>query len=162
MSEYFLVLTNTQLWDGSNTAIPPKTATTPTCAVQMVVNNLTTYLIYSLPLLTSSFLTPRKVKYWALGNECWGDWQVEQLTKENYAKKAYQWAKALKLLDPTIQLILCGQDGTSTWDHYVLQKCITSNQHALGNQGCLIEMHSIHMYTADENHLKNATGESPP
>lgn len=25
---------------------------------------------------------PYNVKYWALGNECWGPWQVEQMTKE--------------------------------------------------------------------------------
>lgn len=31
---------------------------------------------------------------------------------EDYAKKAYQWAKALRLLDPSIKLISCG--GTST------------------------------------------------
>jgi alpha-N-arabinofuranosidase len=56
---------------------------------------------------------PYKVKYWALGNEIWGPWsvirllsqcdfenanlksyrQVEQDTKEHYAKKAHQWAK---------------------------------------------------------------------
>lgn len=52
------------------------------------------------------------VKYWALGNEVWGPWfvtlllkvsfreltqprQVEQMTKEDYAKKAKQWAKGL-------------------------------------------------------------------
>ena len=36
---------------------------------------------------------PYGVKYWALGNEMWGPWQVEQLTKEAYATKAIQWAK---------------------------------------------------------------------
>jgi alpha-L-arabinofuranosidase len=57
---------------------------------------------------------PYNVKYWALGNEIWGPWlvrdaytcnsvsrrlipsgnrQVEQDTKEHYAKKANQWAK---------------------------------------------------------------------
>ena len=33
------------------------------------------------------------MKYWALGNETWGPWQVEQMTKEAYAAKAIQWAK---------------------------------------------------------------------
>ncbi|KAJ5649910.1 uncharacterized protein N7484_003633 [Penicillium longicatenatum] len=51
---------------------------------------------------------PYGVKYWALGNEVWGPWQVEQSSKEDYAKKAYQWGKALKLLDPMIKLVLCG------------------------------------------------------
>ncbi|KAI0161550.1 glycoside hydrolase superfamily [Xylariaceae sp. FL1272] len=90
---------------------------------------------------------PYKVKYWALGNEIWGPWQIEQMTAEDYAKKANQWAKALRLLDPNIVLILCGQDGTASWDHTVLQACVH-----------IADMHSIHMYTAAGNsHLKNVT-----
>ncbi|ORY55071.1 Arabinosidase C [Pseudomassariella vexata] len=89
---------------------------------------------------------PYNVKYWALGNEVWGDWQVLQMTKEDYAKKAIQWAKALRLLDPSLCLILCGQDGQSSWDHYVLHECIG-----------WVDMHSIHIYTASEDHMKNVT-----
>jgi alpha-N-arabinofuranosidase len=100
-----------------------------------------------------------KVKYWALGNEMWGPWQVGQMTKEAYAEKAYQWAKALKLLDPSIVLILCGESGHSTWDAYVLKECVKWDTHALGGSttASLIDMHSIHIYTASEDHLKNAT-----
>ncbi|KAF3018440.1 hypothetical protein E8E14_005561 [Neopestalotiopsis sp. 37M] len=90
---------------------------------------------------------PYKVKYWALGNEIWGPWQVEQDTKEGYAKKAIQWAKALKLLDPSIQLILCGRDGVSDWDRYVLQECSR-----------YIDMHSIHFYHGDAKHYPNISG----
>lgn len=86
----------------------------------------------------------------------WGPWQVEQMTKEDYAKKAYQWAKALKLLDPSIELILCGKEGIDGWDYHVLKECITYNTQAMGNGGCLIEMHSIHMYTCSNDHLQNA------
>lgn len=81
------------------------------------------------------------------------------MTKEDYAKKAWQWAKALKLLDPTITLILCGETGYSSWDHYVLQECIKWEPHALAGDRtrALIDMHSIHIYTADKEHLANAT-----
>ncbi len=51
---------------------------------------------------------PYGVKYWSLGNEVWGPWQVGQMESQDYAKKAFQWAKALRLLDPSIQLISCG------------------------------------------------------
>ncbi|KAF6800231.1 alpha-l-arabinofuranosidase [Colletotrichum sojae] len=100
-----------------------------------------------------------QVKYWALGNEMWGPWQVGQMTKEDYAKQAYQWAKALKLLDPSIELILCGETGFSTWDTYVIKECITWSMHGLGGSttASLIDMHSIHLYTASNDHLKNAT-----
>ena len=57
----------------------------------------------------------------------WGAWQVGQMTKEDYAKKAYQWAKALKLCDPSIELILCGCEGKSEWDYHVLKECINYN-----------------------------------
>ncbi|KAK8198516.1 hypothetical protein M8818_006383 [Zalaria obscura] len=101
---------------------------------------------------------PYNVKYWALGNEMWGPWQVGQMTKEAYADKAYQWGKALKLLDPSIQLILCGETGYSTWDAYVLKECIKFDTHTLGGSTTanLIDMHSIHIYTAAKDHLPNA------
>lgn len=46
------------------------------------------------------------------------------MTKEDYAKKAFQWAKALRLLDPNLVLILCGQEGYNSWDHHVLKECV--------------------------------------
>ncbi|KAE9375554.1 glycoside hydrolase family 51 protein [Stipitochalara longipes BDJ] len=89
---------------------------------------------------------PYNIKYWALGNEVWGPWQVEQMTAEDYSKKAFQWGKALKLLDPNLCLILCGETGHSSWDHKVLKSCI---QYA--------DMHSIHIYTSGKGHLENVT-----
>lgn len=90
----------------------------------------------------------------------WGPWQVGEMTKEDYAKKAYQWAKALKLLDHSIKLILCGEAGCSTWDSYVIKECIKLDLHGLGGSktASLIDMHSIHTYTASSDHAKNATG----
>lgn len=79
------------------------------------------------------------------------------MTKEDYAKKAYQWAKALKLLDPTITLILCGETGVSSWDFHVLSECVKLDLHSLGGStASLIDMHSIHMYTASSDPVKNA------
>lgn len=83
---------------------------------------------------------------------------TDQMTKGDYAKKAYQWAKALKLLDPSVILILCGETGHSSWDHHVLKECIKFDQHTLGGDTTanLIDMHSIHIYTADDDPVKNA------
>ncbi|KAB8248130.1 Arabinosidase C [Aspergillus flavus] len=101
---------------------------------------------------------PYNVKYWALGNETWGPWQVEQMTKEAYSHKAYQWAKALKLLDPSLVLILCGQDGTASWDYYTLKHCLLPVNSPLSTSAVpLIDMHSIHLYTSSSSHLPNAT-----
>lgn len=91
---------------------------------------------------------PYGVKYFSLGNECWGEWQVEQMTAKDYAKKAVQWAKALKLLDPNIKLVLCGETGFSDWDRLVLQQAIK-----------YIDYHSIHFYTVSKgDHDVNVTG----
>ncbi|KAK7515246.1 glycoside hydrolase superfamily [Phyllosticta citriasiana] len=102
---------------------------------------------------------PWNVKYWALGNETWGPWQVEQATKEDYAKKAYQWAKAIKLLDPNVELVLCGCEGPTSWDYHVLKECVRWSPHGLGGAttASLIDMHSIHVYTASQEHYENAT-----
>ncbi|OJJ94632.1 hypothetical protein ASPACDRAFT_1909013 [Aspergillus aculeatus ATCC 16872] len=86
---------------------------------------------------------PYGVKYWALGNEVWGPWQVEQASKEDYAKKAYQWGKGKSF---PIPLVLCGKDGHSDWDRYVLQECLK-----------VTDLHSIHIYTFDMEHYPNAT-----
>ncbi|PBP20111.1 glycoside hydrolase family 51 protein [Diplocarpon rosae] len=88
---------------------------------------------------------PYNIKYWALGNEMWGPWQVGQMTSADYSKKAAQWGKALKLLDPSLILILCGETGLASWDHEVLKDCIP-----------FVDMHSIHMYTASKDHVANA------
>ncbi|KAK0652569.1 family 51 glycoside hydrolase [Cercophora newfieldiana] len=98
---------------------------------------------------------PYNVKYWALGNEVYGSWQVCQSTKEDYAKKAYQWAKALKLLDPTLTLILCGESGFSSWDSYVTRKCIRAD-FGPDKARSLIDMHSIHLYTSSHDPVQNA------
>jgi alpha-N-arabinofuranosidase len=63
---------------------------------------------------------PHNVRFWGLGNEVWGDWQVGQQTPEAYAEKARQWAHAIRLVDPTVVLVACGQSGLDRWDGIVL------------------------------------------
>lgn len=65
---------------------------------------------------------------------------------------------ALKLLDPTLILILCGQDGTASWDYYTLNQCLVPAHSALSTSSVpLIDMHSIHLYTSSSSHLHNVT-----
>lgn len=81
------------------------------------------------------------------------------MTQEAYAEQAHQWAKALKLVDPTIQLVLCGKEGATDWDHHVLRRCLLpAGLSDLGEyRPPLVDMHSIHLYTASENHYENVT-----
>jgi len=51
---------------------------------------------------------PHNIKYWSLGNEMDGFWQMGHLNAEDYSKKAREAAKLMKLTDPSIKLIAAG------------------------------------------------------
>lgn len=51
---------------------------------------------------------PHNIKYWSLGNEMDGYWQMGHLNAEDYTKKAREAAKLMRLTDPTIKLIAAG------------------------------------------------------
>jgi alpha-N-arabinofuranosidase len=88
---------------------------------------------------------PYGVKYWGLGNEMYGQWQLGALSAEDYAKKARQFAKVMRLTDPAIQLVSCGENGCSEWDRIVLEELAS-----------LVDFHSIHIYTGSDDFLSNA------
>src|SRR5260370_7942877 len=47
---------------------------------------------------------PYGVKYWGLGNERYGNWQIGALNAEYYTKRAIAFAKDMKSNDPTSHL----------------------------------------------------------
>ncbi len=51
---------------------------------------------------------PYNVKYWGLGNEIDGTWQLGHKTAEQYAKFAVEAAKAMRLVDKNISLVASG------------------------------------------------------
>lgn len=51
---------------------------------------------------------PHKVKLWCLGNEMDGPWQIGHKTMDEYGRVAEETAKAMKLIDPAIELVACG------------------------------------------------------
>lgn len=65
---------------------------------------------------------PFNVKYWGLGNEMYGDWQFASCSAEDYAKKAKDFAKAMKWVDPSISLVAAGFDIDSDWNRIVAGK----------------------------------------
>lgn len=71
---------------------------------------------------------PHKVKYWCVGNEMDGPWQIGHMGAQDYANKAREAAKLMKWHDPSIQLIACGSSGTEMstypeWDRVVMETC---------------------------------------
>jgi alpha-N-arabinofuranosidase len=87
---------------------------------------------------------PYGVKYWGLGNEVYGAWQIGALNAEDYAKKAQEFAKVMKWTDPSIQLVSCGKNGWSDWDRVVLEKL-----------AAIVDFHSIHIYTGSCDYYSN-------
>jgi alpha-N-arabinofuranosidase len=71
---------------------------------------------------------PHNVRYWCLGNEMDGPWQIGQLQAREYGRKARDTAKQMRVIDPALQLIACGSSGTAmpnylSWDREVLEEC---------------------------------------
>ncbi|HQI84394.1 MAG TPA: alpha-L-arabinofuranosidase C-terminal domain-containing protein [Anaerolineae bacterium] len=72
------------------------------------------------------YAQPHNVRYWCVGNEMDGPWQIGHLDAVAYGNKALEAAKMMKWLDPTIKTVLCGSssDGMPTypdWDRTVLE-----------------------------------------
>ena len=87
---------------------------------------------------------PYKVKYWALGNEIDGPWQMGQKSAEDYVKFALEAAKLMQLVDKDIKLIASGasnyrpDNGWIDWNDYVLT-------HMTGT----IDYLSVHRYATE-------------
>src|SRR5436190_9770504 len=87
---------------------------------------------------------PYGVKLWGLGNEMYGAWQIGALDAEAYVKKARQFAAVMKLTDPSIELISCGQWGFGDWDRIVVEGLAR-----------MVRYHSIHIYTGSPDFERN-------
>src|SRR4249920_572334 len=71
---------------------------------------------------------PHNVRYWCLGNEMDGPWQIGQMQAREYGRKARDVAKQMRVIDRGVQLIACGRRSTGmppylVWDREVLEEC---------------------------------------
>jgi alpha-N-arabinofuranosidase len=62
---------------------------------------------------------------WCLGNEMDGPWQLGQRSAEDYGKLASRTAKAMRQVDPDLELVACGSSGAGmptfgAWEREVL------------------------------------------
>jgi alpha-N-arabinofuranosidase len=74
------------------------------------------------------FEEPHGIKFWCLGNEMDGPWQIGQKTAAEYGRIAQETAKVMRWLDPGVQLTACGSSNRSMptygrWEHDVLECC---------------------------------------
>lgn len=71
---------------------------------------------------------PHDIKFWCLGNEMDGPWQICHKTAEEYGRAALETAKVMRWVDPTIQLAACGSSHRNmptygSWEYDVLEHC---------------------------------------
>ena len=80
---------------------------------------------------------PYNLKYWEVGNEIYGHWQVSWTTPEGNVDRYHQFAKKMLAADPSIQLLTCGMGSyDSEW-----------NRHAIKNIGPDLRSLAVHALT---------------
>lgn len=90
---------------------------------------------------------PFKVKYWGLGNEIYGKWQLGHKDASDYAKIAFEAAKMMKCVDPDIKIIACGAHDPD-WNYRVLE---TLWYYGICHRDVL-DYISIHRYDGDDSY----------
>jgi alpha-N-arabinofuranosidase len=69
---------------------------------------------------------PYRIKTWCLGNEMDGPWQLGHVPADDYGKLAAAAGRAMKWIDPTIELVACGSSSSGmpsfpSWEATVLE-----------------------------------------
>ncbi len=64
---------------------------------------------------------PYGVKWWSIGNEMYGKWQLGHIALEKYTEKHNAFVEAMRAADPSIKLIAVGNVGK--WSQGMLQQC---------------------------------------
>ncbi|MCF4119426.1 alpha-N-arabinofuranosidase [Antribacter sp. KLBMP9083] len=77
---------------------------------------------------------PYRVKMWCLGNEMDGPWQIGHKTAEEYGRLAAETARAMRMMDPNIELVVCGSSSSAMptfgeWERVVLSEAYEHVDH---------------------------------
>ncbi len=69
---------------------------------------------------------PHNIRMWCLGNEMDGPWQLGHSTAEEYGRLAATTARAMRQLDPDLELVVCGSSSAmmpqfGEWERVVLE-----------------------------------------
>jgi alpha-N-arabinofuranosidase len=88
---------------------------------------------------------PYGIKMWCLGNEMDGPWQVGHKTAYEYGRLAAEVARAMRMVDPDLELVACGSSGTQIatfgeWERVVLTETYD-----------LVDLVSAHAYYWEED-----------
>ncbi|GAA1171868.1 alpha-N-arabinofuranosidase [Nesterenkonia xinjiangensis] len=74
---------------------------------------------------TGTIEEPFDIRLWCLGNELDGPWQIGHKTADEYGRLAQETAKAMRLVDPDLELVAVGSSNRQmptfgSWEHTVL------------------------------------------
>lgn len=88
---------------------------------------------------------PFNVRLWCLGNEMDGRWQIGHKTAAEYGRLAAETARAMRMLDPDLELVACGSSHSSmptfgAWEATVLEEAYD-----------LVDYISLHSYYEETN-----------
>jgi alpha-N-arabinofuranosidase len=77
---------------------------------------------------------PHGIRTWGLGNEMDGPWQTGHKTAHEYGRLAVETARAMRQVDPTIELVACGSSSSTMptfgrWEAEVLEHCYDAVDH---------------------------------
>ncbi|PPB49056.1 alpha-L-arabinofuranosidase [Arthrobacter pityocampae] len=122
---------------------------------------------------------PFDVKIWCLGNEMDGPWQLGHRSAEDYGKLAAITARAMRQLDPSIELVACGSSSAhmptfGEWERVVLShtydvvdyiSCHAYYEEKNGDLGSFLASavdmdHFIESVVATADHVKAVRGSS--
>jgi alpha-N-arabinofuranosidase len=90
------------------------------------------------------FPEPHRVKYWGIGNEVDGHWQIGYKTPQEYARFCTEYAKVMKWTDPDIKIVA---SAISHWEAGIVER----TQLMLEQAGNLIDYLSLHWYVGNWN-----------
>ena len=98
---------------------------------------------------------PYGIRTWCLGNEMDGPWQTGHKTAQEYGRLAAETARAMRQVDPGVELVLCGSSGRAmptfgAWEATVLE-------HAY-DQVDMVSAHAYYQQHGDDlgSHLASA------
>lgn len=95
--------------------------------------------------IKNGYKDPHDIKLWNLGNEMDGPWQIGHKTAEEYGRLAVETAKAMRWVDPTIELVACGSAYAS------MPTCYDWEATVLDHTFKYVDYISMHQYFGNRN-----------
>jgi alpha-L-arabinofuranosidase len=90
------------------------------------------------------FEKPHDIRFWCLGNEMDGPWQICRKTAQEYGRIAQETAKVMRWIDPDLYLAACGSSQRAmptygAWEYETLDHCFNE-----------VDFISLHAYFKNE------------